>query len=498
MTKMILLAVLLFKSVAAFAVINPYKDINVSFVKKAEFTLKVDRDIFYGHPKVGFFKANIKNFTKGKMLVQYIPPTYKFPTQFYIKHNSKFIKVHSEQNKSPLPPAFNLIKINVSGEFTDPYFLVGGSIPRSRFKEFENGRLSPDLPLKNKTRFSFPMIVNKLGEIVWIYVPVDNGDPAREYPVIEPVEKGKYGLLLGRTTSSFEVINWKGEQEEFFKTQEFSPAQPMHHDFVAYRKESFITFGLSAHQYGTNKKYVSSTIMRVLPQKKQVQVLKDFGLDFNPYKTDWEEEKDESETHFYHWDKPEADHDFLHANGLRTSKAGHLVSFRHLSKVMLLEKNTLNTIWTVGPSKDNTFVASGEGKFKFQHSPIMDEDGNLVLFDNNPDSRQSRVVALELKNGKAEMKWEFPKNSQFYSKDRGSVMMNTSKNAIALFVSPLVNQKPFPQNTRSDYIVEFDPKAGKELATMKITFFTKSPGYRAEPLTSIGTESYIKNLEKNL
>ncbi|MEZ4743220.1 MAG: arylsulfotransferase family protein [Bdellovibrionota bacterium] len=199
-------------------------------------------------------------------------------------------------------------------------------------------------------------------------------------------------------------------------------------------------------------------------------------------------------SYFTSWGQDNADHDFTHGNGLRDTPWGYLISFRHLSQIALLRKKNLKKIWSVGSSADNDFIASGKARFDFQHSPIIDKNKNLILFDNGFSQKRSRILALRLKGKKAHFVWQFPKKSPYFSKDRGSIVAVNNGNLLAYFVSPNVIGEQEKPTTRSDYLIEFNPENQEELGKMQVIFFTKSPGYRAIPLDSINTDNYLKSL----
>ncbi|MEZ4743221.1 MAG: hypothetical protein R3B45_12380 [Bdellovibrionota bacterium] len=275
-----------------------YRKLNQQFIRTINLKNTKNEEIIYGHPEIGFFKANNIIYTKNHTQVTYIPPSYQLPTYFYQKNQKGIYQIiHKETTNSPLPKAFNLIKTKVSGKFSAPFYLLGGALPRSRFYNPDNPTLKADQPFKNKTRFCFSMVVNKLGEIIAVYVPIDNkGNAFNGYPVVEPLGSGEYGLLLGKRESTFIVYDYKGRSKHFVDIAN-EKMVPIHHDFIAYNGESFATsLGYRTNNFGSEKTFIITTIMRTYIKDRRPKILKDFSTDFNPFETKWQEESEKEAT----------------------------------------------------------------------------------------------------------------------------------------------------------------------------------------------------------
>ena len=470
---------------------------NLEFSKNVKLKSKGVTSVIYGHPSIGFFKTEDIKRKQGYLEFKIIPPTYVYPVVFYGKDHSGSFKILGRKNfKSPLPKAFDLIKFTVQGTFTKPYFLLSGSLPKYSLSSLASNRAKPNLPFKNKNRFSFPMIVNRIGEIVWAYVPSKEGKPFNSYIVTKPVRKGVYGVLAGKKQSYFLSVRADGRVLKSIDLRSAKGAAPLHHDFAKFNGKEFYSLGYSKKRYGTKKTYLTSTVVKVDLIDNKMTSLWDFGDSFHPYKNQWKEET-EDKTHFVHWNQTDADHDLTHANKITFGKRGALISFRHLNRIGLFSLEKKKFHWTLGPSEENTIQAVGKAEFSFQHSPFFNKEGQLILFDNGVELGRSRVIALDIEGDKARLAWEFPKNSKFFSKNRGSVSQLDTGNLVSLFVSPQIVGKKPAKYTRSDYLMEFDPLSGQEVGRMKITFLSKSPGYRTVPLSSLGKESFV-SLSKKL
>ena len=105
--------------------------------------------------------------------------------------------------------------------------------------------------------------------------------------------------------------------------------------------------------------------------------------------------------------------DFPHMNAIEIDEDGHiLVSCRHLSAVLKINRQTGGIIWQLGGKKtDFTFVNDPLGRFNCQHSVSRTGHNRYLIFDNGnlhfPPT--SRAVEYELDTGAktATMIWEY-------------------------------------------------------------------------------------------
>ncbi|MFA9262382.1 MAG: arylsulfotransferase family protein [Undibacterium sp.] len=99
--------------------------------------------------------------------------------------------------------------------------------------------------------------------------------------------------------------------------------------------------------------------------------------------------------------------EWTHGNSVRyyptnpfTRKPAYLVSFRHINRVMLIERESRRVLWE-----------SKEGTLSFQHDPTLLENGNILVFDNGMFRDQerpflwSRVVEIDPRTDK--IAWQF-------------------------------------------------------------------------------------------
>jgi hypothetical protein len=126
--------------------------------------------------------------------------------------------------------------------------------------------------------------------------------------------------------------------------------------------------------------------------------------------------------------EPPAPVDFVHANGLALDLDGNiLLSSKHLDEITKINRETGEIMWRLGgeldPNNEFTFINDPLAGFSAQHSPLVLENGNLLVFDNGTghSPRQSRAVeyVLNVEQRTATMVWEYS-NGQ-YAAGMGSV-----------------------------------------------------------------------------
>jgi hypothetical protein len=102
--------------------------------------------------------------------------------------------------------------------------------------------------------------------------------------------------------------------------------------------------------------------------------------------------------------------EWTHANGLAELPDGNIVvSFRHISTVIIVERKTGGIIWKLGAPP-----LSG------QHAPLPLPNGNLLLFDNGPHRLDhtmpfSRIIEVDLATQQIVWKYQERREYEFFS-----------------------------------------------------------------------------------
>jgi hypothetical protein len=91
--------------------------------------------------------------------------------------------------------------------------------------------------------------------------------------------------------------------------------------------------------------------------------------------------------------------DYLHLNSITIDPAdgNFIVSFRHTSSIVKIDRHSAAILWTLGGMEDQ-FGLTGAQVFSFQHHVRVQADGSLTVFDdgNNETPEQTRVLSFVL------------------------------------------------------------------------------------------------------
>ncbi|OIV41420.1 aryl-sulfate sulfotransferase [Flavobacterium johnsoniae] len=87
--------------------------------------------------------------------------------------------------------------------------------------------------------------------------------------------------------------------------------------------------------------------------------------------------------------------DWMHANSLNYDKDGNfLISFYNNGQIWKIDSKTGKVIWKLG--KNGTFKMDSAIDFSQAHAAHINQEGNLMFFDNGVDKKQSSVFALKV------------------------------------------------------------------------------------------------------
>ncbi len=458
--------------------------------------------IIYGNSEIGFFET--KDFTaqRGELAINLIPPTYRKPIQLFADSNGTRKLLGEKKFESPFPKSYESLGAKIlHGNFTSNFYLVSGSLPQSHFNNPHSKTVSIEEAKSLRNRFSLIMILNRFGELIWTYVPMNAGQPLHSYLVTKPLGNGRYGILGGKADGYFAVVHSNGKTVQELSTRTGNQPFVMHHDFLMNRNGGFLTFGTksTASASATQKApttFLSDTIIKVDPVESESNVVYDFLSIFHPLtERHWQEPS--TKKRFVLWDSPKADADFIHANTIDLVPGkGFLFSLKHLDRLVMLDSDFKNVHWTLGPTENDTYRTTGDASFSHQHGAHVLANGNVLLFDNGFRKKRSRVIELNLKDKSANLTWSYAPNVSMYSRNRSHAVRLENQNTLALFVAPKVAGKS-NVGPESDYLIEVDKSGKREVGRMRIDFATKSAGYRATPLNQVGNEVFLGLLPGN-
>ncbi len=486
--------------------------------------------IIYGNKQFGYFTSDKFNINEG-LSFQFIPPTYKSNINFCIKYDDGTVKHSSKkQFQNPSPVVTKNVRVEYEGEFNSNYFLIG-----AQFVPNEN---------TGDDRAYIPIIVNKVGEVVWAHLPQNGKVSFKKYPTVKPIAPGEYGIMFGEKQSYFERFNYKGDVLEYVFPKLAETPYIVHHDFVYLGDSKILTLGHKLH-YVRNwfalknniipniasifkpASFLSTTIDLVDLKTNSNKLVWDPMNHFNPLDgVPWARNTEHAKTsllnqgrHFSFWGQDRAQVDWTHANTIEYYKGtGILVSLRNMSKVVLIDENSHDVLWTLGNSPKDTYQTLDlRHSFYHQHHAHILDDGKLMMMDNHssppaPTQIGSRVLIYGLNNEtqKAQVVWNYQPQKAVQIGNRGSAYQIENKNVIAFYPASL---------GLMDHLIEVDRKTGQPLAHMKIYFtdvkrnfsdkqlkdlkdkgitpfrkIREGGGNRAIPLNTIGIEKRASNV----
>ncbi len=175
-----------------------------------------------------------------------------------------------------------------------------------------------------------------------------------------------------------------------------------HHDFYVLEDKSFITIISKVYNY-TGKQTKFDEFVHFNEKEEEISRWSTYDhlsaiqnyFDINIYDL---ESNFDSNTGLY---------DYFHANSIqvlpetdigrkdrRFQEGNWLISLPKVNLVLIIDKNTKELVWSFGP-----------GKLRFQHSPRMLDNGNIIIFDNGIYRNYSRVIEIDPLT--EEIVWEY-------------------------------------------------------------------------------------------
>lgn len=481
--------------------LDEHKNLSKAFTKKVIiYTKQKNFDyIAYGNSTYGYYYVKKFHRKKGRIYFKIVPPGYRKTVDFYLvsKRSDRdfaFKKVKSVKFTTPVPSLYrSLLEVKSQGTFTNNYFVITGALPRKILYD-PNAKLNdPNQFKKRSFRYSFVMILNKIGEPVWVHVPYHDETFFQTYTVVKPIKKGVFGIMFGKKDGFFEIVKYNGNILHKFSPKELDTPFTMHHDFLFKRKNELYTLSTARDILKSkNKSYLYDTLIKVDLKKQSYETVIDFSEIFHPLKDSYYTGNPPDDKKFVLWGEPKADFDFLHINSIDEFKKNHFIlSIRNLSKIICIDRKKRKVVWSIGSDKKDTIrIDKKESSFMHQHTPQFIGDNYIILFDNGRKRKKSRIIMykLDFDRGKATVHWVYEPNPSFYSKNRSSVAVINKKRFLAYFVSPIIGGKKRPTGPSYDYFMEVDYSKKDVVGKMRVKFNTLSPGYRVLPLDTIGEE----------
>jgi Arylsulfotransferase (ASST)/Bacterial Ig-like domain/Secretion system C-terminal sorting domain/Kre9/KNH-like N-terminal Ig-like domain len=132
--------------------------------------------------------------------------------------------------------------------------------------------------------------------------------------------------------------------------------------------------------------------------------------------------------------------DYLHMNAIDVDSDGNiLASFRHLSQVIKINRQTGDVMWKMG-GKQNQFnfinedISNAPNYFSYQHDVRHLSNGDITLFDNgnqhNPPYSRAVEYKIDETNKTATLVWQYRHNPDIFNPAMGSVQRLSNGNTL--------------------------------------------------------------------
>lgn len=214
---------------------------------------------------------------------------------------------------------------------------------------------------------------------------------------------------------------------------------PIHHEILLTSDDTIITFTKEVHSY--NERAVEFDV--ILEFDKGGNVLQRYSLwdhleEFQKFHDKLE--LDMPPTFFIPEDHRKdksiwgGNYDYYHLNALslvppNAMESKHpafrpgnwLISFRHGSMVFILDKDTKKILW-------RAIYNQVEDNLEGPHSPMMLDNGNILIFDNGRYRKWSRIIELDPVT--LDVVWEY-KDDNFYTLSQGNAQPLPNGNVLA-------------------------------------------------------------------
>ncbi len=180
--------------------------------------------------------------------------------------------------------------------------------------------------------------------------------------------------------------------------------------------------------------------------------------------------------------------DYMHMNGVTVDQDGnYLISGRHLSQILKVDRNTGDIIWRLG-GKQNEFTFTNENEanspnyFSYQHNISVLSNGNITLFDNGNQHSPPYSRAVEYKidetNKTADMVWEYRHTPDIYALAMGTVQRLSNGNTFIGWGSAGMNGDPSVTEIHPDNSIAFEltlPKGETSYRAFRFPWKSKLP-----------------------
>ena len=252
---------------------------------------------------------------------------------------------------------------------------------------------------------SLGVAINRSGQPVW-YLPFDTGSAFKmpQYRNLEMTKEGTVTALQGEQAfekNLYGELLWKAPDNGAVSGD---GKEHYHHDFA---KMDDGTYVVCSYKWDTTMHFYHDTVVTRVRYNSVIQ--------YNPFGEvlwSWNEKEHVNKSEIFTiYKQPDAEVAGTHMNGFSYDKKTNsfLFSFRDNSSVLRVDKATGNVLYSLKG-------ADGPIEFHSQHSPVVLEDGSVLIYNNNAGFNQDSGkitypsilnVLVPTGNGVAKKIWEY-------------------------------------------------------------------------------------------
>ncbi len=443
------------------------------------------QSIIYGNKDVGYFRSN--NFIdQAHHKLELIIPTFRKEISFYREscnnRHCSYKFLFSKKFRSPVPILFHNLHIDTFGHFTPMFYMLTGVYVPNK--------------LQRSNRSSYVLVINHLGEVIWMYISNRGTKRVKKYGVMKKIKSGLYAVMFGEKAATFEIINYHGDM--LYSFAHSNTTKPIiHHDFAIDYKNKKVFFLSNVTEYfrdWSSKRYNESWtefFLRLISPPVKIlgsaivefdlkteksllrwNFLKQFSL-LNTKKFISTIKKKNLALHAHRWwvaPKEKAQLDLIHANSIEFTDEGVLVSLRNLNKLVMLSHDFKKVLWTLGSDKFDTYHINPSWQHFFhQHHATILPSKDILLMNNGQIKQGVKEIGSSVYivrrgrySNESRVVWKFKPPVKFSIGTRGSAYYLKNGNIVSFFPNTI--------GFGSDFIFEVDPATKKAIGYIEIYF----------------------------
>ena len=251
------------------------------------------------------------------------------------------------------------------------------------------------------------------------------GKELKHWEVPDPTGEGVHATMLDSNGNLLSIIQVRSISKLASNgTLLWTSTVNAHHDLLELPNKNLVSFDLNARQIEYNGEKIAAWVDVIKILSPAGETIKTYPIAhlLQPYlnKTLVEKAKQGAEKNSLV--------DIFHCNGLAIAaktfsdavrKGDILISCRDLNLLIVTDPEFKEERWSFGP-----------GILERQHQPSFLPDGSILVFDNRPKKKRSRVVKINIQNKKIVWEYTGAEFETFFTKSMGGVQALPNNNLL--------------------------------------------------------------------